>query len=55
MRLSGGTWHSLALPSGTLFDPEGVVGSSSQQTTVVGVVADPTQSEPQPMILTSGA
>ncbi|SEO86228.1 hypothetical protein SAMN05216267_104826 [Actinacidiphila rubida] len=54
MRLSGGTWGSLALPSGTLFDPTGVAVSPLRQTTVVGVVADPAQPEPQPMVLTSG-
>lgn len=52
--LSGGRWRSLGLPSGTFFDPSGVALSPQRQITAVGVLADPDQSEPQPMVLTSG-
>jgi hypothetical protein len=54
IRLTGGTWQPLPLPSGTLFDPQGVVASPQGDITAVGNISDPSQLEPQPMILTGG-
>lgn len=51
MRYSGGAWHSLGLPAGTLFDPQSVAVSSLGTVTAVGPIADPSQEYIQPMIL----
>ncbi|MEY9849841.1 hypothetical protein [Streptacidiphilus sp. MAP5-3] len=53
MRFADGKWHSLGLPAGTLFDPSSVAVSPQRQITIVGPIADPTQSLPQSMTLTS--
>jgi hypothetical protein len=52
MSYTAGTWHSLGLPSGTLFDPSSVVVSAQGRVTAVGPVSDPTVAIPQSEMLT---
>ncbi|GGJ37210.1 hypothetical protein [Streptomyces brasiliensis] len=54
MRLDDRDWRSLALPSGTFFDPNGVAVSADGRTTLVGVKADPDQDPAPLMALTDG-
>jgi hypothetical protein len=54
MRHDDRGWHSLPLPSGTFFDPNGVAVSAEGRVTVAGVQADPAQDTAPPMIVTGG-